>query len=247
MMKFNCALQEAFDGQIAAGGGSTIQEPTQTTQTTKVDQPNNVNAQPNNVNVQPNNINAQPNNINAQQTTPSLLGDDSLDKQQSQEQQVNPDIPDTADGYEFNAGEGKTVSDVDKANYSTISKELGLTKEQAQKLYEFGSKKILETQLDNIKKAGQLWFNEVQQDPELGGVHFSETKSNLARVMNKYATPEVRELFNQTQLGSHPALVRMFNAIGRDLGEDNNFINGEQVKQKIDPLKSLYNNSPNLV
>lgn len=234
-MKFNFikyALQEAFENNGASGGEPTptTQEPAPNVQE-PIQEPTGQSTTPSN---EPS---SEPSN-----DSKSLLDTPLADKAQP-----NANVPDTADGYEFDAGDGNTVSDIDKANYGEISKELGLTKEQAQKLYKFGTERILKTQMEAIKKAGESWVNEVKNDPEIGGAHFEETKANLARVMNKYGNAEIRQLFNTTQLGSHPAIVKLFNAIGRDLGQDSNFISGGAVQPKKDPLKGLYKNSPNLV
>ena len=106
--------------------------------------------------------------------------------------------------------------------FKEFARSMGYTDEQAQK------------QLDaNIKDRQAFWDNHVAQvdewrkqaeaDPELAGKDGSQwaaTEQRVAAVMNKFGNDDVRTLFNVTGLGNHPAMIKLFNAIGQSMSEE---------------------------
>ena len=95
------------------------------------------------------------------------------------------------------------------------------------------------------------WRKAVMNDPELGGQNFANTKLNIGRVMQRFGNPEVSALLNQSGIGYNPAFVKFINAVGSVLGNDTGYVNGTQVipqrNNRSDALRSIYNNSPNLI
>lgn len=151
-------------------------------------------------------------------------------------------IPNENEDYEFTPIDGQELSEVDKQAYSSLSREIGLTKRQAQKLYENGNKRILESQAQMMNKYNEQWLNEVKADKELGGVNFENTKQNLAAAMSQYGSEELKTLLNQTRLGNHPEIVRFINRVGKSLRNDDFFIKGKEIKPQTNPYESLFPN-----
>lgn len=65
----------------------------------------------------------------------------------------------------------------------------------------------------------QNWQAEVQNDPELGGANYEKTIASVGRVMDKFATPEIRQAFDDTGAGNHPQIVRFLAALGNQFSE----------------------------
>lgn len=81
----------------------------------------------------------------------------------------------------------------------------------ATKASEAGSQRWTEQQ--------QTWQTEIQNDKDLGGANLPKTVANIGRVMDKFGTPELRNWMNETGLGNHPMLIRLFNSLGAQFGE----------------------------
>lgn len=88
----------------------------------------------------------------------------------------------------------------------------------------------------------QTWNLEIQNDPEIGGQRLPETIANIGRVMDRFATPEIRELLDQSGLGDHPQLVRFMNAIGKQFAEGRVLPNGQPQRSAESAAKTLYPN-----
>lgn len=161
---------------------------------------------------------------------------------------VTPDVPEVYnfDGINLSADD-MAVND-GQSLVSNLGHELKLSNDQARTLFEKGMPLITERITARRNELTQSWLNQVKSDPELGGDHFNETSVNYTRAFQKYGSREAYDVLNKTGLGSCPAIVRMMNAIGKDLGEESKFVNSSVTAQnnKSRRYRSLYNNSPEL-
>ena len=65
--------------------------------------------------------------------------------------------------------------------------------------------------------------------------------------MKRYGGSGAFEVLRDSGLGAHPAIVKMLNAIGKELGEETKFVNSKsQAPKPKNPLRSIYDNSPDL-
>lgn len=161
------------------------------------------------------------------------------------------DEPAAPEPVEYNfegvTSESGEITEADIATIKSLSEELNLTNDQARDLLAKSGKYIN----DNLKaKKDSMvvnWINEIKADPSLGGANFKATQSNLRRAIKRYGGDGALQILNDTGLGAHPAIVRMLNAIGRDLGEEQKFVNSKsQAPKPKNPYRSLYDNSPEL-
>lgn len=157
---------------------------------------------------------------------------------------VEPDVPETYDFNGIELPDGTSVDD-GASLVSDLGHELKLSNDQARTLLEKGLPKVHASIQAQRDKLVTMWTNQIKSDPVLGGEHYKETSANLSRVMNKYGSKEAYAVLNQSGLGSNPAIVRMMNAIGKDLGEENKFVNSSVTAQndKAARLRAFYNNS----
>ena len=170
-------------------------------------------------------------------------GPDTEAEQQTAEQTPEP-VQYDFEGVTSEAGE---ITEADISAVKALSEELKLTNEQARALLSKSGKAMLENlqakQVANINN----WINEIKADPNLGGSNFKTTQANLARAMKRYGGSGAFEVLRDSGLGAHPAIVKMLNAIGKELGEETKFVNSKsQAPKPKNKLRSIYDNSPDL-
>lgn len=170
-------------------------------------------------------------------------GPDTEAEQQTAEQTPEP-VQYDFEGVTSEAGE---ITEADISAVKALSEELKLTNEQARALLSKSGKSI--TDILRAKQGANInnWINEIKADPNLGGSNFKTTQANLARAMKRYGGSGAFEVLRDSGLGAHPAIVRMLNAIGKELGEETKFVNSKsQAPKPKNPLRSIYDNSPDL-
>lgn len=123
--------------------------------------------------------------------------------------------------YEFKAAEGQELDAEAVKAFEPIAKELNLSNEQAQKLVDvYGSKimpKLVEQQAAQWQQQIEQWAEQVKADKDLG----TDASIGAAqKAMDKFGSPELKQYLNETGLGNHPELVRIFANIGKAMSED---------------------------
>ena len=134
----------------------------------------------------------------------------------------NKDTP--GEYAEFTVPEGQELDKGAMDTFKPIAKELGLTQEQAQKLvdvYSGSTADASKVMMEQIDALHQSWIQEVRDDKELGGVKFDETISTARTFINGYGDEKLTEVLNESGLGNHPAVVKLFYKLGRSMAEDN--------------------------
>lgn len=140
--------------------------------------------------------------------------------------------------YEFTAGEGQELDKEAVAAFEPIARELGLSNEQAQKIVDvYGSTimpQIMKQQNEAWQKQTTEWAETVKADKELGTV---ESIGNAQKAMDQFGTPELKQYLNDSGLGNHPELFRIFSRIGKAMSEDG-FVSGssENARSAADVL-----------
>ncbi|ELU1437137.1 peptidase [Providencia rettgeri] len=128
--------------------------------------------------------------------------------------------------YEFTAGEGQELDKEAIAAFEPIARELGLSNEQAQKIVDvYGSTimpQILKQQNEAWLQQTVEWAETIKADKELGSV---ESIGNAQKAMDQFGTPELKQYLNDSGLGNHPELFRIFSRIGKAMSEDG-FVSG---------------------
>ena len=107
--------------------------------------------------------------------------------------------------------------------FKGVAKDLGLKGEQAQKVADWYFKATEQAaQQAQHKQEEQFvkWAEESKSDKEIGGKDFQANLNVALKAMRTYADKDAIDLINQTGLGNHKAMIRMFAKIGKALGED---------------------------
>lgn len=147
--------------------------------------------------------------------------------------------------YEFKDAEGAVVNNETTALISDLAKDLNLSQEAAQKLFERGSGDdgiVSKINQNAIKHYNREWGRQIEADPELGGARLKDTQFNVAKAMSLDSTGELREFLKNSGLGNFPPLVKFLNKVGNQLNSDRNFITGKPAasQEKKDALASMY-------
>ena len=140
--------------------------------------------------------------------------------------------------YEFTAGKDQELDKEAVAAFEPIARELGLSNEQAQKIVDvYGSTiipQIAKQQEAAWQKQVTEWAETLKADKELGSV---ESIGNAQKAMDQFGTPELKQYLNDSGLGNHPELFRIFSRIGKAMSEDG-FVSGssENARSAADVL-----------
>jgi hypothetical protein len=134
--------------------------------------------------------------------------------------------------------EGVTVDAKALESFSPVLKGLNLSQDQAQQLVTAYATQMQTQATDFAKQlqdpvfatqqAGLMlnghrdaWATAVKADTEIGGANFDANVQTAQRAVARFGTPELKALLETTGLGNHPALVKMFVAVGKQIREDN--------------------------
>lgn len=132
-------------------------------------------------------------------------------------------VPAKPEEYGYKLPEGLTEDKIDKGRMDLWRKELheaGIPKAAAERIMsKYLSEEFGATQAANAARTKQLADNELAIKQEFG-LKFDE-KVNYARLaIREFGTPQLTEILDQTGLGSHPDVVKLFAAIGSKLSDD---------------------------
>lgn len=163
---------------------------------------------------------------------------------------VEPVKPVVPEKYELKLAEKSSLNQADVDRIAETAKTQGLTNAQAQAALEAADNSIksyVTRELERTKAEVPKWLDELKADKEYGGEKFNETVENARRVVDKYADKDFKDFLNNSGLGNHPMIVKMFSKLGRSFGEDH-FKDGSAIVPKKGKTSAeiLYDKSPAL-
>ena len=135
------------------------------------------------------------------------------------------DTPVVPEKYEFKAPEGTQLDDKAIEAVTPIFKELGLTQDQANKLFAFQAAREAEAAKIMTEMRAD-WRDKIIKDSTIGDGREGlkpEVKANIARAIDSVgdtkAVTALKEALDLTGAGDHPAIVAAFNTLGKLLSE----------------------------
>lgn len=178
--------------------------------------------------------------ILGKEETPEAKPDSEVSKEEKPVEKVIPEK------YDVKVPEGMTLDVATLELFSPIFKELGITNEGAQKLVDVYAP-LISSSADKIREENLRQFSDMVKEwskeslTELG----AESKQKLAmcgKALQKFGTPELREMLNQTGVGSHKELVKFMAKVGATISEDS-FVDTPGQPHELseaDRLKKMY-------
>lgn len=124
---------------------------------------------------------------------------------------------------DFDLPEGVTVDTSALEKASPLFKELGLSQEQAQKVVSFYADQIQAGEQGRIDAYNQLmddWRTQSMTDKEFGGDKFEENVGVARQAIDKFGTPELKQLLSEHGVGNHPEVIRFMVKVGKLTQED---------------------------
>lgn len=141
--------------------------------------------------------------------------------------------------YEWNQGEGVEIDEKLAGEFEPLAREMNLTNDQANKLASEMLPKVQQHMSETWQKQVDDWRQAAETDAEFGGAKFEQTMTDARKVLEAYGSPELTEVLDQTGLGNHPALVKMFAQMGASLKEDQ-IVKGQQPQAEKSTAEVLY-------
>lgn len=135
--------------------------------------------------------------------------------------------------YDFQMPQGYELDKAMADELKPILSKFKVGKVEAQSLVDLHVK-ALQNQQKQIQDAWlaqeKSWLETVGRDTELSNPQNQRIALQAVKV---YATPELRTLLEETRLGSHPEMVRLFMKIGKSISEDSSVIGSTGNTQKL--------------
>ena len=151
------------------------------------------------------------------------------------------EVPDTY--ADFTLPEGMEVDELGLEKVTPLFKELGLTQENAQKLIDAYAEQIQagsQKQMDDFTQLMNDWREQSANDKEFGGEKFEENVKLAKSAINKYGTPELKQLLEDHGVGNHPEMIRFMVRVGQTLKEDVPGAAGAVSNPVADRVAQLY-------
>ena len=124
---------------------------------------------------------------------------------------------------DFEPKEGMEI-DTDAVTMATpLFKELGLDQAQAQKVVDVYSDLVqagTQKQVDAFNEQVGKWREDSKNDSEFGGDKFDENIGFAQAAVNKFGTPELKQLMEDYGIGNHPEVIRFMVKVGKLTAED---------------------------
>lgn len=141
--------------------------------------------------------------------------------------------------YEFSPPEGFEFDNVVIDEFSTVAKELNLPQDAAQKILDKMTPVMQARQAEHLQAARAEWAESAKADKEFGGEKLAENLGVARKALDAFTTPELRNLLEESGLGNHPEVIRMFYRAGKAISEDR-FVGGGAKDASIDPAKRMF-------
>lgn len=142
--------------------------------------------------------------------------------------------------YEFEIPQGVEVDQARLDQFKGLAKELGLTADAAKKVVAMEVARVQQAAEQHLKTITG-WADTVKADKEIGGDKLAENLVVARKAIERFGTPELRDVLEATGLGSHPEVVRAFFRAGLAIREDG-FVSGAPAGGQVDPAKKLFPN-----
>ena len=137
------------------------------------------------------------------------------------------------------------------AEFMSVAKEAGLTKEQCQMLIDFNAKHTVSEAENNEQSLQDLeaeWLDEAKADPVLGKHIDAETghlnndvRQKMIAGLNHYGDSELMQTFHASGLGNNPSLLKFLMKVGESISEDQaGSIRGSKPPASRDPADIMY-------
>lgn len=125
--------------------------------------------------------------------------------------------------YSFDLPEGVTMADDTLEGLKALAGDLKLDQDGANKVKDLGVemlKKWETAQSEALETMRSEWAEASKSDKEIGGDKFAENLAGAKSAMDKFATPELVSFLDESGLGNHPEMIRLFWKLNNQISDD---------------------------
>lgn len=166
----------------------------------------------------------------------------------NEEQQVVPDaapiesefLGAPAEGYQLE--DYANMDDQVRESFSEAAKELNLSESAAKLILDKVAPVLEQREREQVQQMNQEWIEKAQGDQEFGGDKLQENLAVAKQALDAFATPELRDLLQESGLGNHPEVIRFMYRAGKAISQDS-FVTGAQGATPQRDLAAFYPNT----
>lgn len=169
-------------------------------------------------------VGLQKNSSNSEET---LDSDKEKEEEVTKQDEATEDVPEEYDYSNVELPEGIELDKELTDEFSSAAKELKLSQTNADKFMAMGVKltqKITQKFEDAIKEAQQnqikSYATMLNNDPDIGGAKLKQSLEEANVAYSEFVSDDAANLLAQTGLNKHPAIVKVFQKIGKELKND---------------------------
>lgn len=182
---------------------------------------------------------------NTEQNAESSVDDEALEGEESNTGgDADGDDQTSPESYsDFTLPEGVELDVALMEKATPLFKELGLNQEQAQKLIDLQAEMVQEGARSQAETFSQLmsdWQEQARNDKEFGGDKFEESVTIARGAIDKFGTPELKQLMEDHMVGNHPEMIRFMYNVGKLTQEDVPGVPGGNVNEQKSRVDILY-------
>ena len=153
----------------------------------------------------------------AEATTEEGLPDALGEAKPAEEAAPAETAPETYENFKL----GDTDIDASSVSeFTDVAKELGLTQEKAQKVFDAVAPSAQKYLHASLVKHAKEWAASLETDRELGGATHKESMAIAGAGYDHYASTELKTILKASGLSNHPEVVRHFYRLGKQLQQD---------------------------
>lgn len=150
--------------------------------------------------------------------------------------------------YELKLQEESLLGEDHVEKVAALAKEQGLSNDEAQKMLDRDSKLVESIEEDRMAKHEEqmeAWKDQAYNDKEIGGSkeNFDTNVESARRAASRFGTDEFKAALDESGLGNHPEILRVFARIGRAMNEDKLIVAHGQGGKELSIENKLYDNS----
>lgn len=154
-----------------------------------------------------------------------------------------PEKPAVPEQYEFKPPEGMEFDEATIGVYAEAAREAGLSQEAADIVLNKIAPHLAQQQAARLAEARNDWAQQSRADAEFGGEKLDENLAVAKKAVEAFATPELKTLLEQSGLGNHPEIIRLFYRAGRSLSQDG-FVGGKAAQADAQSIFDKSNMKP---
>ena len=154
-----------------------------------------------------------------------------------------PEKPVVPEQYEFKPPEGVEFDEATIGVYAEAAREAGLSQQAADIVLNKIAPHLAQQQAARLAEARNDWAQQSRADAEFGGEKLDENLAVAKKAVEALASPELKTLLEQSGLGNHPEIIRLFYRAGRSLSQDA-FVGGRAAQADAQSIFSQSNMNP---